>query len=130
MNLPLLIFDSECPLCVRFSQGLKLLDKEGKFNFASVYDDELYKKYPFLNQEECEDVVHLVISEIEILKGGEVLEYLIREIPAVEKLAWLLDSEKTKNAVNAFYKKVNEVRRFVKRRGCTGCGGASRRKDL
>lgn len=130
MNLPLLVFDSECPLCVRFSQGLKLLDKEGKFHYASVCDDELYKKYSFLNQEECEDIVHLVISETDVLKGGEVVEYLIREIPAVEKLAWLLDSEKTKNAVDAFYKKVNEVRRFVKRRGCTGCGGASRRKDL
>lgn len=130
MKLPVLIFDSECPLCVRFSQGLKLLDKSNKYNYASVQDDEVYKKLSFLNKEECEEVVHLVVSKDEIYRGPEVIEYLLKEIPAVEKFAWLLDSDKSKDAMNAFYNKLNEVRKIIKRKGCTGCGGASRRKNL
>lgn len=130
MKLPLLVFDSECPLCVRFTQALKLVDKDNDINYISLYEENLYEQFPFLNKDECEDVVHLILSNNEVLRGGEVVEYLIHKIPAVEKFAWLMNPESTKKAAEAFYKKVNDVRKFVKKHGCKSCGGRSRRKEL
>lgn len=125
MKLPILVFDSECPLCVRFTQALKLVDKNHKIHYVSVYEDELYAKYPFLDRNECEQVVHLVLSKDEVLKGGQVVSYLVKMIPAVEKFAWLINPESSKKASEAFYKKINDVRKFVKKHGCKGCGGRS-----
>lgn len=130
MKLPILLFDSECSLCVRFTQALKLVDKDEKINFVSVYDEKIYELYPELNKDECEEVVHYLTEDGKIFQGGAVIEHLVKEIPSVEKFAWLLESERSKNAVDAFYKKINEVRKLVKRKGCTGCGGSSRRKNL
>lgn len=130
IKLPVLLFDSECPLCVRFTQALRLVDKEEKICFVSIYDDDIYKMYPELNEKECEETIHFIKENKEIIKGSEVLEYLISEIPSVEKFAWLLESERSKQAVDAFYKKINEVRKIIKKKGCTGCGRASMRKNI
>lgn len=130
MKLPILLFDSECPLCVRFTQALRLVDKDDKIHFLSIYDEDIYKTYPELNKEKCEETIHFIKENKEIISGSNVLEYLISEIPSVEKFAWLLESERSKQAVNAFYKKINEVRKIIKKKGCTGCGRASRRKNV
>ncbi len=130
MKLPILLFDSECALCVRFTQALRLVDKDKKVNFVSIYDENIYEIYKDLNKEECEEIIHFITEDKKILKGGDVIEHLVSEIPSVEKFAWLLESERSKQAVDAFYKKINEVRKIIKRKGCTGCGGTSRRKDI
>lgn len=130
MKLPILLFDSECALCVRFTQALRLVDKDEKISFVSIYDEDIYDKFKDLNQQECEETIHFITEKNEILQGGAVIEHLVSEIPSVEKFAWLLESERSKQAVDAFYKKVNEVRKIIKKKGCTGCGGTSRRKNI
>lgn len=130
MKLPILLFDSECPLCVRFTQALRLVDKNEHISFVSIYDEDIYIAYPELNKEECEETIHFIKEDESLLHGAEVIEHLISEIPSVAKFSWLLESERSKQAVDAFYKKINEVRKIIKRKGCTGCGGSSRRKNL
>lgn len=129
MDLPLIIFDEECPLCVRFTQALRLVDKNKTIHYVSAYHRELYKKYPFLNQEECLEVIHMIDEQGHVLRGGQVVQELIKHIPAVEKFGWLIDNDKAQKASDAFYKKINEIRKRVKKKGCAGCG-SSRRKDL
>lgn len=129
MKLPLLIFDPECPLCVRFTQALRLVDKAGTINYEPLDNEKIYEHFSFLNQDECEQVVHLVLEKDQVLKGGEVVEYLIKKIPGVEKFSWLLDPESTQKAADAFYKKVNDVRKYIKKHGCKSCNKSSKRNS-
>ena len=117
-KLPILVYDSECTMCNRFRQGIQSMDVNNSINCISLHDEKLYLHYPKLNFDDCSKTVHL-ITESEILKGPEVIEYLLGIIPAVKKLSWLLESEQGKKAIDFFYSKVNELR--DKKIGCSSC---------
>ncbi len=117
-----IIFDSECPLCTRFKQGLELMDFNKSIRFLSVQDEKTFEEFPELNKEHCLSEVHLVTSTREILKGHEVVEYLVKTLPGVSKLSWLLDTESGKKASQFFYQKVEELREIIKEKeGCNEC---------
>lgn len=120
-QLPLVLFDPECPLCLRFKQGLGFLDKN--LTFVSAREDEVYVAFPELNRQECLEAVHMITSEKKILKGPEVVDYLVETLPGVSKLAWLLDNEQGKKVKNYFYEKVEELRELTnkKQSECEQC---------
>jgi len=121
-----LIYDSECNLCVRFKKALELIDLKSQVSFKSVYDQSLYITFPELNQEECEEVVHLVDSEGRIYRGPDVIEFLVSLVPGVSKFSWLLNSDSGKKAMDAFYGKINDIR-TLKNKGCRTCGKKSKK---
>jgi predicted DCC family thiol-disulfide oxidoreductase YuxK len=117
-----LIFDSECPLCTRFKQGLELMDLPKKIRFIPLQDPKLFEEFPELNAEDCASQVHLITEERKILKGPEVVEYLLKTLPGVSKLSWLLDTESGKKATQLFYQKVEELRDILKEKeDCNEC---------
>jgi len=120
-QLPLVLFDPECPLCLRFKQGLSYLDKN--LTFVSAREDDVYLAFPELNRQECLESVHMITSDNKILKGPEVVDYLVETLPGVSKLAWLLDSEQGKKVKNYFYEKVEELRELTnkKQSECEQC---------
>lgn len=121
MNLPLIIFDEECPLCHRFKKALTLMDTKNKLNFVSVNDEEVFKQYPKLSVDECLSEVHLIDEEENIYRGAEVITYLVKFYPLVNKLAWLIDSESGKKAMDMFYGQINNMRK-MKKKNCFRCG--------
>ena len=120
-QLPLILFDPECPLCLRFKQGLTFIDKN--LNFVSAREDEIYKAFPDLNRQECLEIVHMITSDKKILKGSEVVDYLAESLPGISKLAWLLDNDQGKKVKNYFYEKVEELRELTnkKKPECEQC---------
>ena len=121
-NRAVLIFDSECPLCTRFKQGLEFMDIQKKIRFVPVQDTEIFKEFTELSVDECLSQVHLITPERQIMKGQEVVEYLIKTLPGVSKLSWLLDSESGKKATQFFYQKVEELREILKEKeDCHQC---------
>jgi len=120
-QLPLVLFDPECPLCLRFKQGLSYLDKN--LTFVSAREDDVYLAFPELNRQECLESVHMITSDNKILKGPEVVDYLVETLPGVSKLAWLLDNEQGKKVKNYFYEKVEELRELTnkKQSECEQC---------
>jgi len=126
-----LLFDSECTLCVRFTQALKLVDKDKTIDFREILDEEIYKEYPELSFEDCSETIHLITKENKIIKGSEVIKYLIEHIPSVSKFAWLIEPESAQKAMDVFYNKVNEVRKTIKKsKGCTNCGKRRSHKGM
>lgn len=117
-KLPLIIYDSECSLCKRFVQSLKVLDTKKYLNFESLYNKDLYESINLITFENCKKEVHLILED-EVLKGSEVIEYLVSKIPGVKKISWLIESEATKGAMNLFYKSLNSIRQ--KKQGCKTC---------
>lgn len=112
---PILLFDSECTMCLRFKQGLSFLDNKGFINFVSINDreefDDLVLNYPELNYAGCHEKVHLITEKGDILMGGNVVNYLLQLVPGVSRLSWLLESDVGRMALDAFYSKVNDVRK-------------------
>jgi predicted DCC family thiol-disulfide oxidoreductase YuxK len=113
-QLPVLLYDSECPLCTRFKQGLERLDVYHKIHYRSIQDAQVFIDYPELNPTECASVVHLITENREILKGSQTITYLLKQFPGVQHFAWLLESEKGQKIVDFFYQKVDEIRHKIK----------------
>lgn len=119
-HLPLILFDPECPLCLRFKQGLEYLDRN--LNFVSARDEEIYAEFPELDRQACLSQVHLITEYKEILKGPEVVDYLVNTLPGVKKFAWLLDNDQGKKVKDFFYQKVEELRELTtKKENCGEC---------
>jgi predicted DCC family thiol-disulfide oxidoreductase YuxK len=122
IKLPVLLFDAECTFCVRFTQGLKLVDKERRINYLPIQDESIYEQFETLTFEDCSETIHLVDEGRKILKGSEAIKFLVQEIPSVSKFSWLIESNSAQKAMDVFYGKVNEIRKVKNSKGCTNCG--------
>lgn len=119
-HLPLILYDPECPLCLRFKQGLEYLDKT--LTFVSARDEAVYEAFPELNRQTCLEKVHMITAERQILAGPEVVDYLVKTLPGVSKFAWLLDNEQGKKVKDFFYQKVEELRELSQKKDdCNQC---------
>jgi predicted DCC family thiol-disulfide oxidoreductase YuxK len=119
-KLPLLIYDSKCSLCVRFTQALQNLPGTNKINKISLHTEELYSRYPLLNKEDCKKVIHLILENNEILAGPKVLEHLIELFPGVSKFTWLIESKMGQKTLDYFHKVANKARQSLIKR-CPTC---------
>ncbi len=118
---PILLYDSECTLCVRFKKALELIDLKKTVVYKSIYETSIYIDYPELSQEECERIIHLIASDGKIYVGAEVIEFLLVRFPGVKKFSWLLEGDSTKKAFKVFYKQINDMR-MMKKKNCYSCG--------
>jgi len=119
-HLPIILYDPECPLCLRFKQGLQYLDKN--LTFVSAREEQIYLDFPGLDKKTCLEKVHLITSEKLILAGPEVVDYLVKTLPGVSKFAWLLENEQGKKVKDFFYHKVEELRELTtKKDECNQC---------
>jgi predicted DCC family thiol-disulfide oxidoreductase YuxK len=117
---PIILYDPDCPLCLRFKQGLGILDKN--LNFISAREDAVYARFPELIRQECLEKVHMILADRTVLKGPEVVDYLVRTLPGVSKLAWLLDTDQGSKVKDFFYQKVEELRELSKKSDdCGSC---------
>lgn len=124
---PVLIYDQECSLCERFKKALDFLDKEERIEKVALQEDWIYENYPKLKREECEEVIHLIDANGNILKGPEVVEFLVSFYPGVKRFSWLIESESGKKAVDFFYDKVNQIRKNLKD-DCPDCRSKGRHR--
>ncbi len=120
-QLPLILFDPDCPLCTRFKQGLEYLDKS--LHFESARSEEVYAHFPELIRQNCLDKVHMITSDRRILCGQEVVDELLKTLPGVSKFSWLLDNDQGRKVKDFFYQKVEELREISRKKdeGCDQC---------
>jgi predicted DCC family thiol-disulfide oxidoreductase YuxK len=119
-HLPIILYDPECPLCLRFKHGLSYLDKN--LTFVSAREEEVYLEFPELSRQACLEKVHMITVEKVILSGPEVVDQLVKTLPGVSKFAWLLDNEQGKKVKDFFYQKVEELRELsTKKDSCGQC---------
>ena len=120
-KLPLLVYDAECPLCVRFKQGLERLDAHQRVSYVPLQDVEVFQKFPQLDRTACAAKVHYLREDGAVLVAGEVVTELLKHFPGVDKFGWLLDSEVGRKTVDFFYEKVEAYRRISQEKSCERC---------
>jgi predicted DCC family thiol-disulfide oxidoreductase YuxK len=116
-----IIYDPQCSLCLRFKQGLEMLDS--KLAFIPVDNEELYQSFPELKKQDCMAQVHMITKDLNVLKGVEVVDYLIKTLPGIARFSWLLESGQGENIKIYFYKKVEELRELSQKKdnNCKQC---------
>lgn len=119
-KLPALLFDEECPLCVRFKDSLVRASGFENINMVPVQNEEIYQQYPILNKELCLEVVHLLLDENNVLTGHQVIEYLVKLNPTVQKFSWLIESNMGQKAIEYFHHMTDHYRKLAKQR-CQTC---------
>lgn len=120
---PLIIYDSQCTLCVRFKQGLIHFSTLTQDNFIPLQEEIVYETFGHLGltKEKCQKEVHLIDDQNIVYMGPQVVEFLIPIIPAVSKLAWLIDQDKTSKVCEVFYNSINILKKNIST-GCRTCG--------
>ena len=122
MSNPCLLFDPDCPMCLRFKQAIERIPFDEEISFRSIYDENLLEDFPFLEKSDFHKEVHLVVDQDppQVLVGAEVIEYLAMHNPQVKKLAWLLDTKVGEKASQVFYQSLNKIRQSLQNH-CPKC---------
>jgi predicted DCC family thiol-disulfide oxidoreductase YuxK len=115
---PLIIYDDNCQLCCRFKEALEMIDRSHLVQFIPLSDESFFSQVPLVNFEDCEKVVHLITEKNEVLKGDEVVRYLLALIPGVRAFSWLLESTGGQRASKVFYETIEKLK---KRKNCSRC---------
>lgn len=120
-HLPIILFDPECPLCLRFKQGLEFLSKN--INFVSARDEAIYTRFPELVKDDCLSKIHMITDQGKIISGPDVVDELMKTLPGVSKFAWLLENDQGRKVKDFFYQKVEELREISKKKDtdCDQC---------
>ena len=123
LSYPLILFDSECPLCVRYKQSLLRLDLDKKFSFTSIHDSETTKYIEVdesKNANDFKNKLHVFTSSSEFLEGADALSFIVELLPGASKFSWLIESNMGKKAINFFYEMSDQYRRSLLNR-CSSC---------
>jgi len=112
-KLPLLIYDDQCPLCLRFKQGLERFDLNRIITYVPLSSEDVFAHFPQLNREKCRTKVHYIREDGSVLMGNEVVSEVMKNIPAVGKLAWLLETDVGKSVSNYFFDHVEKIRKKI-----------------
>ncbi|MBI2519354.1 MAG: DUF393 domain-containing protein [Bdellovibrio sp.] len=119
-RLPILLYDDECPLCLRFKQAMERLPGHESINKISIHDQEIYQVLNQVTYEQCQQSVHFIEVNGEIFRGVEAVQKLMHHLPAVKEFGWLAESEMGKRAVNYFYDMAEHYRKKLQNR-CPSC---------
>ncbi len=122
-KLPLLIYDDQCPLCVRFKQGLERLDLNHIITYVPLSSESVFTQFSQLDPEACRTKVHFIRSDGGVVTGKDVVVEVIKIIPGVGKLAWLLETDVGKSASSYFFDHVESIRKKIqeKDKSCGTC---------
>jgi predicted DCC family thiol-disulfide oxidoreductase YuxK len=119
-QLPLLVYDDQCPLCVRFKETLGRLAGFESLNFWPLSNAHIFEIYPQLSPDACLEELHYLDGNGAIFAGTKAIEQLMRQNSMVEKFAWLVESGMGQKALDFFYSKSKELRQSLIKE-CQGC---------
>jgi predicted DCC family thiol-disulfide oxidoreductase YuxK len=116
-----IVYDAECMFCQRFKQGIEFMDRDHRVEFASLHSQEIYLAHPQLCPNECQKVVHMVRkNDATVFRGGDIAAELAKLLPGVSKFAWLLETNRGKQAADFFYEKVDQLKKR-RSKSCSSC---------
>lgn len=121
LKFPVVLFDSKCPMCIRFAQGISKLDPESeKINVTDLHQQWIYETHEFLDYEKVQDDIHFINEKHEIFIGKEAISQMAMLIPQVKKFSWLIESESGQKALEYFHNATSRLKTSL-RKSCPEC---------
>ena len=79
MRSAILIYDGECPVCVKTVDWIRARALPEAFGFLSCHSEELANRFPFIDKDACLQAMHLVLPNGTVLAGERAVpEILLR----------------------------------------------------
>lgn len=118
--LPVILYDSQCNLCLRFKQSLERLPGTKEVTMVSIHEKEIYLIYPELSLEQTSKEIHFIDENRMIHKGAEAISLIVQRFPMAKKFAWLIESNMGKKALQFFHDKADQFREILLKQ-CKNC---------
>jgi predicted DCC family thiol-disulfide oxidoreductase YuxK len=84
-----LLYDGQCPLCLRAVSRLESWDREGRVELLPAQDPAVPERFPWLAEEALMGSMHLVGPGNETREGAAAVEELAGILPRWRWAAWL-----------------------------------------
>ncbi len=107
------LFDSECPLCCKFSKIIANMDKNGNFYLESYQDYSLNNSVPPI--EELSREIHIINEDGEIKRGSEAVTAILAILPGLKPYRWMIESRWGRRGTSLLY---TGLGRYRKCRSC------------
>jgi len=79
-NMAVLIYDGECPVCVKAIDWIRDRSLPEAFRFLSCHSEERAKQFPLIEKEACLQAMHLVLPGGTVLAGSQALPEIFRRL--------------------------------------------------
>jgi predicted DCC family thiol-disulfide oxidoreductase YuxK len=76
----ILIYDGECPVCVKAVEWVKARSLPEGFEFLSCHSDELARRFPSVDKAACLQAMHLVLTDGTVLAGERAIPDILRRL--------------------------------------------------
>lgn len=84
------IYDGHCGMCSSGATLLKKIDWLNNFTYIPYQDLALYIRYPKLNPAACEQALHVIMPDGEIIAGANAIRAVLWRTPLTFLVAWVL----------------------------------------
>ena len=82
------VYDGQCPICLRSVNQLKRLDSRGSLAFLPAQDPSVPERFPFISPEALEASIHLVGPQGEVREGADAMEAILGLLPTLSWARW------------------------------------------
>jgi len=84
-----LIYDGECPVCVKTVEWIRARSDSDATEFLSCHSDELPGRFPLIDKTGCLQAMHLVLPDGTVLAGERAVPGIFRQLRGYRWLASL-----------------------------------------
>jgi len=106
-----ILYDAECPLCVKFASAIRRLDHDGQFELLSLQVHfSIDSSIPL---EDLAQDLHVVDVDGTVYVGEDAFKFILQRIPAVKPLKSLII--KTSSS-SLFFSGISRIKRWTKSR--------------
>ncbi len=78
---PVLIYNGECPICVRATDWIRVRSDPDAFEFVSCHSEILEKRFPGIEKEACLKAMHLVLPGGKAMVGELAIPEILKRLP-------------------------------------------------
>lgn len=110
---PVLIYDGECPVCIRAVDWIRARSDPGAFEFLSCHADELAKRFPRIEKSACLRAMHLVLPDGSVLIGERAVPEILRRLRRYRRCASLFRLPGAELLSRAFYRWIANKRHRI-----------------
>lgn len=103
------LFDSDCPVCCKFSKLIQNMDKNSNFILESYQYYSDHNAMP--PKEELSKEIHIINNNGEIKRGAEAVTTILAVLPGLRPYRWMVESRWGKRGTKILYKKLERHRK-------------------
>ena len=107
------LFDSECPVCCKFSKLIQNMDKNNNFILESFQYYSSQNANP--DKEELSKEIHIINNHGEVRRGSEAVINILTILPYLKPYRWMIESRWGKRGTEILYKGL------ARHRKCRNC---------